>query len=202
MNNNRVTLINDNCVFTENMSVDNYVIIIPKFNYAFKIDSNSDIRKHSIYSLKILFIGDIDIYNYSVTININTNIKNNIIKNYKIDDPLINIDFVNIFDRINKLKILLYDFNIDIFNYMIITDSLFYFIRFNESNNLINNNNNNNNDNYEVNIEDYSFKRNIYINDLHNNEYVIYNNKYYKAPLNSGYKIILIKSNNCISLVH
>jgi len=41
---------------------------------------------------------------------------------------------------------------------MIITDSLFYFIRFNESNNLINNNNNNNNDNYEVNIEDYSFK--------------------------------------------
>jgi len=37
----------------------------------------SNCKYFILKALKILFIGDIDIYNYSVTININTNIKNN-----------------------------------------------------------------------------------------------------------------------------
>ena len=74
------------------------------FDYSIIAKNSIDIIR-SIYN-NVIFVPQYSLYIYDNKI---------VIKNYKIDDPLINIDFVNIFDRINKLKILLYDFNIDVF---------------------------------------------------------------------------------------
>ncbi|KAG4081300.1 hypothetical protein H8356DRAFT_920532 [Neocallimastix lanati (nom. inval.)] len=153
---------------------------------------------------------------------------------------------------------------------MVISNGLFYHIKFNESNNLVYNSNKHN---YEVTIEGYEFSMSINdniiicndilfsntvyilnfvnrilslyirtyqannfnfkdhnimelngfngckpidllyysryftnndnilpeeisVNDLSHNTYVAYNNKYYRAPLNSGYKVILAQFNN------
>jgi len=69
-NHNRITLIKDKCIITENIDIDNYAEIMPKFNYAFKIDSNYSIRDH------LLICNNLSIFFYKKYIMIFNNIIN------------------------------------------------------------------------------------------------------------------------------
>jgi len=155
----------------------NYMMINTKLFYQIKFNEFNNLVYNSN---KHIYEVNVEGYKFSMSINDNIIICNNIL----FSNSVYILKFVN---RILRLYIRTYQANkfnfkdnniieLNGFNGYKTIDLLYYSRYFTNYDNIL--------------------PEEISVNDLSHNTYVVYNNRYYRAPLNSGYKVILVQFDN------